>query len=362
MLINDLKPRVLRQRLLIDAAVARVFDRAWMVAGPEVKDFGAAFASYIGTAFCRGVANGTDALELALKALDVGENTPVATVANAGFYTSTALQAVGASPHYMDVETSHHLTTLAEVKRAVGAGVRVVVVTHLYGQAIPEIEEIAALCKQAKVGLIEDCAQAHGARVKGRRVGSFGDLGCFSFYPTKNLGALGDGGAVVTSRPELAERIERLSQYGWTTKYQVSHAGARNSRLDELQAAILLVFLPELDACNERRRTIANRYSEAIRHRDVQVPSQCGDESVAHLYVVRVNGRDALRDHLKSFGISTDIHYPIPDHRQPVFAGKFAQIQLPNTEQLATEIMTLPLYPEMSDSQVDEVIVAVNQW
>lgn len=362
MLINDLKPRISSKRSLINAAVARVFDRAWLVAGPEVSAFEAEFAKYINAGFCRGVANGTDALELALRALGATHDTPVATVANAGFYASTALLAIGASPYYMDVDPGNHLTTLGEVERALKAGVRVVVATHLYGLAIPDIEKIADLCRSAKVGLIEDCAQAHGAKINGKRVGGFGDIGCFSFYPTKNLGALGDGGAVVTSSSELAENISRLRQYGWTNKYQVLSPCSCNSRLDEVQAAILSVFLPDLDATNSRRRDIARRYSEAIRHQNVKVPRVHGEESVAHLYVVCVDGRDSLREHLKLCDIATDVHYPIPDHRQPVFGGKYAELYLPNTEQLAAEIMTLPLFPEMSDTDVDEVIARVNSW
>jgi dTDP-4-amino-4,6-dideoxygalactose transaminase len=249
-----------------------------------------------------------------------------------------------------------------EVERAITAGVKAVVVTHLYGLAAHEIREIAMLCKQKGVGLLEDCAQAHGAMIDGRRVGTFGDAASFSFYPTKNLGALGDGGAVITNNEEISEKVARLRQYGWTEKYRVEFAGACNSRLDEVQAAILSEFLPYLDAANARRRSIANRYSTQIEHFEVQTPGSMCEEYVAHLYVVRCKNRDSLRVHLRTQDIASDVHYPIPDYRQPVFGERFAQVRLANTERLTSEILTLPCYPEMTDAQVDQVIAGVNSW
>jgi dTDP-4-amino-4,6-dideoxygalactose transaminase len=308
------------------------------------------------------VANGTDAIELALKALGVKPGDQVATVANAGMYTTTALLAIGAEPLFMEVDLGSRNVTFEEVTNAINAGVKAVVVTHLYGLAVPESREIAALCKSRNVRLLEDCAQAHGAKVAGQRVGTFGDAATFSFYPTKNLGALGDGGAVVTNNPEIAEKVSRLRQYGWSSKYRVEHPGARNSRLDEIQAAILSVFLPDLDVSNERRRNIATHYSQAIHHPEVQVPPVYRDDYVAHLYVIQTTRRHDLRAHLQAFDIGTDIHYPIPDYRQPFFDNRYANIHLPNTERLSDEILTLPCYPEMTDDQVQEVIQAVNKW
>ena len=362
MLINDLSERIQGYRAKLKSAVGDVIDSGWLVLGPNVRQFEQAFARYLGAVHCITLANGTDAIELALKAVSVDRGDRVATVANAGMYTSTALLAIGAEPLYMDVDIDSRNVTLHEVRRAIDAGVKAVVVTHLYGLAVPEIPEIAALCKSRNVRLIEDCAQAHGAKVAGQRAGTFGDAASFSFYPTKNLGALGDGGAVVTNNPKIDEQVSRLRQYGWTSKYRVDHAGARNSRLDEMQAAILSVFLPDLDTANERRRSIATQYSQAIHHPDVQVPAVCGDDYVAHLYVIRTPRRDALRAHLKACDIGTDVHYPIPDYRQPVFGDRFANIRLPNTECLADEILTLPCYPEMGDAQVGQVIDAVNAW
>lgn len=362
MQINDLAARISAHEDQIKSAVGRVIDSGWLVLGPEVKKFEQAFANYLELAHCISVANGTEAIELGLKALGVRPGQRVATVANAGMYTTTALLAIGAEPFFMDVDPVSRNAPLAEVERALAAGVSAVVVTHLYGLAAPEIGAIAQRCARQGVPLLEDCAQAHGARVGGQRVGSFGDAASFSFYPTKNLGALGDGGAVVTPHAAIAQKVASLRQYGWTTKYQVADAGARNSRLDEMQAAVLSVFLPDLDRANDRRRAIASQYASLITHPAVDVPAPGGPEYVAHLYVVRSTGRDALRAHLRSRDIAAEVHYPIPDHRQPVFGDRFASLRLEHTERLSREILTLPCYPEMTDEQVRQVAAAVNAW
>jgi dTDP-4-amino-4,6-dideoxygalactose transaminase len=362
MLINDLSSRIRASEQAVHATISDVLASGWLVLGPNVKKFEASFAEYLGADYCIGLANGTDAIELALRALGVVSGDRVATVANAGMYTTTALLAISAEPFFLDVDLGTKNTTLNEVIRAINAEVTAVVVTHLYGLAAPEIRQIAEYCERKGVKLLEDCAQAHGAMVDGQCVGTFGDASSFSFYPTKNLGALGDGGAVVTNRADIAEQIARLRQYGWTDKYRVEFVGARNSRLDELQAAILTVFLPELDAHNSCRRAIAKRYSMQINHSDVILPESLGQEYVGHLYVIRASKRDSLRAHLRSIDIASDVHYPIPDHRQPIFGRQFSHVRLPNTEQLAAEILTLPCYPEMTEAQVEEVIAGVNSW
>lgn len=360
--INNLSARTRAYEIQLKAATNKLIDSGWYVLGPSVEGFEKSFADYLGVAHCISLGNGTDAIELALRALGVGAGDRVATVANAGMYTTTAVLAIGALPVFMDVDLDSKNVTLQEVNRAIDAGSKAIVVTHLYGLAVPEIEKISELCRNQNVRLIEDCAQAHGARVAGQHVGTFGDAASFSFYPTKNLGALGDGGAVVTHDKAIAGRVSRLRQYGWSAKYRVEMAGARNSRLDEIQAAILSVFLPDLDAANERRRSIATRYSRSICHPDILVPPVFGEEYVAHLYVIRVVRRNALKSHLQSFRIANDIHYPIPDHRQPVFADSFAYVNLPNTELLAQEILTVPCYPEMDNTDIDRVINAINSW
>lgn len=362
MKMNDLSVRVRMYEKQLNALISRVIKSGWFVLGSEVKAFEKSFADYLGIEHCISVANGTDAIELALRALGVERGDSVATVANSGMYTTTALLAIGAEPFFLDVDLASHNATLEEVDRALAAGVQAVVVTHLYGLAVPEIRLIAESCKRQGVPLLEDCAQAHGARVEGRCVGTFGDAASFSFYPTKNLGAFGDGGAVVTASRLVADKVERLRQYGWATKYRVEIEGARNSRLDEMQAAILSLFLQDLDSCNVRRREIASQYSAKIIHTGVLLPAQRADEYVAHLYVVRSARRDALCMHLHDQNIATDVHYPIPDYRQPIFGKKFELINLKNTECLVKEILTLPCYPEMTDMQVEHVVTAVNAW
>jgi len=362
MLINNLHAHVANHRATINEAINRVLDRSWFILGPEVGVFEQSFASYLGVSYCVTVANGTDALEIAFRALNIGTGDKIATVANAGMYTTTAIMAIGAIPIYMDVDLNTHVVTVDEVKKATKQGVKIVVVTHLYGQSVIEIEEIAAWCKASGVALVEDCAQAHGAMVNGKRVGGFGDAGCFSFYPTKNLGALGDGGAVVCRETVLAKKIGQLRQYGWSGKYNVELAGARNTRLDEMQAAILSEFLPYLDGWNVRRREIAARYSTEITHPSVVLPPTGKDDYVAHLYVICSPQRDALREHMRKRDIVTDIHYPIPDYRQPVFGRLYSSIRLSITERLAQEILTLPCYPEMTDADINIVVEAVNSF
>lgn len=360
--INELSRHINPLSSVIEQVFSRVIANGWFVLGPAVNTFEKEFAAYCGTEHCVTLANGTDALELGLRSLGVQRGDKVATVANAGFYTSTAALALGAEPLYMDVDLVTHVVTLSEVNRAINEGARAIVVTHLYGQAVLDIAEIAENCSAAGVALVEDCAQAHGAKVGNKLVGCFGDIGCFSFYPTKNLGALGDGGAVVCKDVALAKKLRQLRQYGWSAKYQVELAGACNSRLDEIQAAILTEFLPYLDGWNARRRGIATQYSTLIIHPEIYLPPVSGEDYVAHLYVIRSPHRDALREHLSNRKIASDIHYPIPDYRQPVFGGLYTNIHLANTEQLAQEILTLPCYPEMTHDDVNIVIDAVNTF
>lgn len=361
-LINSLTKHSKNYRLAIEKAISRVLDRGWFVLGPEVNKFEEDFAKYVGVERSVSLANGTDAIELSLRAVGVAEGDVVATVANAGMYTTTALNAIGAKPFFLDVDLTTKVTTLAECKRAIAAGVKAIVVTHLYGRALPEIKEIASLCKEMAIPLIEDCAQSHGAKIDGKMVGSFGDIASFSFYPTKNLGALGDGGAIATNNANLADTVARLRQYGWTSKYEVALTGASNSRLDEMQAAILLEFLPLLDSWNERRRQIAALYSQLIKNTSLELPEFSGEEYVAHLYVIRTNKPESLREHLKNNGVASEVHYPIPDYKQPVFGETYKSVSLVNTELLATSILTLPCYPEMTDEEVNTVAEAVNSW
>ena len=362
MLINDLSVRLTQNHDLITQTIGSVLSSGWIILGPKVTQFESEFASYIGAQHCVSLANGTDAIELGLKALGVNPKSKVATVANAGMYTTTALLAIGAQPVFMDVDSNTKNTNLQHVKHAVANGANAVVITHLYGLATPDIQEIAAFCQANSIPLLEDCAQAHGAKINGKTVGSFGDAASFSFYPTKNLGALGDGGAVVTNNAEIANTVKQLRQYGWSVKYHVDLAGARNSRLDEIQAALLSLFLPSLDSNNEKRRQIAKAYKEGITNPLVNLPVLGQENDVVHLYIVRSTNRDALKSHLKDLNIASDVHYPIPDHQQKILSPQFGHVQLPVTQQLATEVLTLPCYPEMTQEQIEMVIAGVNSW
>lgn len=358
--VTDLSRRMLKYREVIDEAIERVLDSSNYVLGREVESFEKLFAEYIGTEFCIGVANGTDAIELGLKALGIVSGDRVATVANAGNYASSAIYAIGAQPLYLDVEFASRNVAVNEVSRAIRIGVKAIVVTHLYGMAVNEIEEISKLCKEAGVGLLEDCAQAHGAEIAGRKVGSFGDVASFSFYPTKNLGALGDGGAVTTSNKAIATTLRQLRIYGWADKYQVSISGGRNSRLDEMQAAILNALLPSLDHDNQLRRDIALSYQSQIINPGVLLPTFVSKEYVGHLFVLSSPNREKFMYDLSSKGINTAIHYPIADHKQLINQVLFRDLELPVTEKLCSEVFTIPCFPEMSLSEINQTIIAVN--
>lgn len=340
--------------------IKRVIDRQWYVLGNEVSQFETEFADYIGVTDCIGVANGTDALELALRGLGVVAGDIVATVANAGFYSSTAIRQIGAIPLYVEIDEASLTMSSDSLAEMLPAKPKAVVVTHLYGR-LADMDALSALCQVTGIPVLEDCAQAHGAQRHGKMAGSFGAAACFSFYPTKNLGALGDGGAVVTNDAELAAKIRCLRQYGWTQKYHVGLAGGRNSRLDEIQAAILREKLPHLDAWNTSRRRIANHYTTAFIGLPLQTPGFAAEDFVAHLYPIRTQNRQLLCDFLRDKGVATDIHYPVADHLQPAYQLIHAQLlsKLPSTEAACQEIVSLPCYPGMTDAEVDQVIAAV---
>jgi aminotransferase EvaB len=360
--INDLGRHTLPIQAQLSAALDRVLASGWFVLGPEVSAFEQEFADYCGTTHCVSLANGTDALELALRALGIGAGKTVLTVGNAGMYSSVGILATGATPLYADIHPDTLLLDVAAVSRLLELQrVDAIIVTHLYGQ-LADIEAVLQLANARGIPVVEDCAQAHGALRGGKRAGSFGAIACFSFYPTKNLGALGDGGAITTSRKDLAERVKQFRQYGWGSKYSVTIAGGRNSRLDEIQAAILRVKLPLLDGWNKRRLAIATRYTQGIRNPRVVTPPLRGSDYVAHLYVVRTAERDALKQHLNDAGIPNDVHYPIPDYAQAAYREQFTATHLAVTARACAEVLTLPCFPEMSDGEVDTVIASVNAW
>jgi len=359
--INDLKRADAALMLKIAAAVQRVLTSGWYVLGPELEAFEQEFASYCGVPHCVGVANCTDALELALRAVEVAHGQEVATVANAGMYATTAILRADAVPLFIDVDPGDLNMSPGALRSAISSNTAAVVVTHLYGR-MASIEELVAIANSNGIPVIEDCAHSHGASRSGKPCGTWGAIGCFSFYPTKNLGALGDAGAVVTSDAALARRIRSLGQYGWTSKYRSTLAGGRNSRMDEIQAAALRAKLPWLDRWNARRREIAAQYSATLADSPVTLPPPAdGPDDVAHLYVIRSPHRDRIRESLCVQGIGTDIHYPVPDHLQESMRGvPFHPTALPVTERSAREILTLPCFPELTSAEVDEVARAVS--
>lgn len=345
----------------LNTPTQRVIASHWYVLGHEVASFEQEFAAYCGTSACVSLANGTDALELGLRTLDVGDGDPVMLAANAGFYGSTAVHAIGATPIYVDVDPKTLTMSVDAVRDALQrVKPKAMIVTHLYGQ-LADIESIVAMAGEAKIPVLEDCAQSHGATRGGQRAGSFGTIGCFSFYPTKNLGALGDGGAVVTHSAELDARLRQLRQYGWRTKYHVNVSGGRNSRLDEMQAAILREKLPHLDRWNAERRQIARRYNQAFSTLPLRCPASVDDDYVAHLYVLRLTGRDDFRAFLKEQGVTTDVHYPIPDHQQTAYTYP-AGSSLPVTEEACGQVVSLPCFPGMTDEEVEHVSHAVRLY
>lgn len=354
--INDLSRHNGPLDETLRAAIDRVLRSGYYILGPETRAFEQEFADYLGAASAVGVGNGTDALELALRALNVGPGDHVLTVANAGMYASTAIRAVGATPRYIDVDAGSMLLDASLLPDAVSAQTRAIIVTHLYGR-MADMEAVLAFARARRIPVIEDCAQAHGASRAGRRAGSWGDLAAFSFYPTKNLGALGDGGMIAVNNPSLIETVRALRQYGWSSKYQVTHRGGSNSRLDELQAAILRAKLPYLDTWNARRREIAAQYRAGLADCGWHLLPEAGAEDVAHLFVVRTSERDDVRAALGAAGVGTDIHYPVPDHWQAAYRGS-DEAALPVTEQICTQLFSLPCFPEMTD---DEVRFVVNE-
>lgn len=360
--VNSLQRHIAPLAERLAAASRQVIDSGHFVLGPHVQAFEQAFAAYCGVGHVVGVGNGTDALELSLRALGIEQGDRVAVVANAAMYGATAIVACGGTPVFVDIDPATHTMCPESLAAVIAAqAVKAVIVTHLYGR-LAAMDALVPLCRQHGIAIVEDCAQAHGAQDgSGRRAGAFGDIASFSFYPTKNLGALGDGGAVATSSEQLATRTRQLRQYGWSAKYTNTLAGGRNTRLDELQAALLLEMLPELDGWNARRRAIANRYASGIRNGLLDLPPTCGPEHVGHLYVIRCAQRDQVRAQLLAMGVQTDVHYPTPDYLQPSLAGKIDATPLPHTEADAASVMTLPCFPELTDAEADVVIDACNR-
>ncbi|MBT8365770.1 MAG: DegT/DnrJ/EryC1/StrS family aminotransferase [Deltaproteobacteria bacterium] len=363
-MIQCANPRMqyLARKKEIDEAVMRVLNGGWYILGEEVKAFEVEFAAYLGVAYGIGVGNGTEGLHLALAACGIGPGDEVITVSHTAVATVAAIEQAGAIPVLVDIDPDFYTIDPRRIATAVTAKTKGIVPVHLYGQPA-DLDPIMKIAAKYRLWVIEDCAQAPGAMYKGKRVGSYGDLACFSFYPTKNLGAIGDGGMVVTDQPELAQQVGLLREYGWAERC-VSHIAGVNSRLDEMQAAILRIKLPYLDQDNSARARIAAMYRARLSECDIILPT-CRQEArhVYHQYVVRAPRRDELQQHLKKLGIFALIHYPVPVHRQPAYRGRLAGSNgLPETERAAREVLSLPIYPELSEDDQEAVLEAVRKF
>lgn len=351
----------------LDAAMLRAMESGWYILGHEGEAFEAEFAAWLGVdQHAVGCANGTDALMLILRGMGIGEGATVVTVSHTAVATVAAIEMAGATPLLLDVDPDTYGMDPDELRAVLEdpppgiPPIRAVIPVHIYGQAV-DLMPIKAACEAAGVALIEDCAQCHGAMLDGRKLGTIGDAAAFSLYPTKNLGALGDGGILATRDAELAKRIGAIRQYGWVRRY-VSDLVGVNSRLDEVQAAVLRVKLQHLDAQNARRREIAAAYDAALAGTALTPPARrAGAEHVFHLYVLRHPQRDAIMAKLKAQGIGTGIHYPVPVHEQPAYAGRTAlgPAGCAETSRLAQEVFSLPMYPELTDEQVARVCLAL---
>ncbi len=362
LLTADPKAGYLAHRAEIRAAIDRVLADGRYILGPEVTAFEQEFADFHGGGHVLGVANGTEALELALRAAGVVAGDCVVTVANTASATAAAIQQVGARPVFVEIEADTMVMSPAALEAALAAPpgrVTAVVPVHLYGHpaAMPAIVELA---RRHGAKVIEDCAQAHGATVAGHKAGTWGDAAAYSFYPTKNLGALGDGGAVFTRDPGLAEQVRLLRQYGWRQRY-VSELPGRNSRLDELQAAVLRVKLRHLDAENAARRRLAARYLKLLADGPLRLPATAADaEPVWHQFAVRTPRRDALQAHLASHDIGCGVLYPVALHHQPAYADPARH--LPVTERACAEVLCLPVHPAVTTGDVDRVGEEILRW
>lgn len=358
--MNDLQRHARAIQSDLRKAFEDVLASGRFILGPQVERFESEFAAYCGVSHAVSVANGTDALELALLAADCGPGDDVVTVANAGGFATLAIGRTGARPVYADIDPDTLLMTPDSFLKAATSASKAVIVTHLYG-LMTNMHDLREVAKTRGIVVIEDAAQAHGAVLQGKKAGAWGALACFSFYPTKNLGALGDAGCVVTNDDSLAARLRSLRHYGWQGNRYHMHAFGRNSRMDELQAAVLSCMLPHLDGWNAKRRSVIRRYRESLESHGILFQQRCPDGAHAgYLCVVRVHKRKELMDMLSKQGIATDIHYPVADYAQPAVICRFgSQPGLPVTERVLPTILSLPCFPEMTEEEVERVITAV---
>jgi dTDP-4-amino-4,6-dideoxygalactose transaminase len=340
----------------VDRALHKVLGATTFVGGEEVALFESNFASYCGVKHAVGVANGTDALRLALKALDIGPGDEVITVAHTFIATAAAITMAGARPVFVDIDPDTYTIDVSQIESAITPQTKAIIPVHIYGQPA-DMGRILEIAQKRSLYVIEDAAQAHGAEYNGKRVGSVGDIGCFSFYPGKNLGAYGDGGAITTNNDQIAERIMLLRDHGRISKYEHAVVGF-NSRLDTVQAAVLNVKLRHLDKWNYQRQRAATWYNAMLSQMGIRTPPcRAGSTHVYHLYVIEMENREILQSRLKAAGISSGVHYPIPLHLQPALARLgYGTGDFPHSERAAQRIISLPIFPELTREQKHHVI------
>ncbi|MBM3749943.1 MAG: DegT/DnrJ/EryC1/StrS family aminotransferase [Acidimicrobiia bacterium] len=343
----------------IRAAIDRVIARGWYILGPELEAFEAEFAAASGATHAVGVGTGTDAIALTLRALGIGPGDEVVTSPLSAAYSALAIMMAGATPVFADLDPDRLTLDPARVEASITPRTSAILPVHLYGQPA-DMAALSAIATRHNLLIVEDACQAHLATAAGRPVGTIGSAGAFSFYPTKNLGALGDAGAIITSDASLAERLRRLRNGGQTTRYHHAEFGV-NTRLDDMQAAILRVRLPRLAGWTTRRRALATRYREALRGAPVTVPPERDPGHVYHLFPIRTTRRQAFQAHLRNQGIETLIHYPIPIPLQPALAG-IPGSRCPIAEQVCEEVCSLPLHPALTDAEADRIAAAVHAF
>jgi len=345
----------------IKEAIERVLDSGWYVLGQEVSKFEEEFANYNDIDHCIGVGSGTEALNIALQALEIGSGDEVITTSHTAVATASAIDLAGATPVFVDIEKDYYTIDPKLIDAAITNKTKAIIPVHIYGQPC-DMDPIIKIARSCNLKVIEDCAQAHGARYKSERVGTIGDIGCFSFYPTKNLGAIGDGGALLTCDKKIAEKIRLMREYGWEQRY-ISSLKGWNSRLDEIQAAVLRVKLMKLDTDNSRRVKLALQYNIGLKNLPLKTPNIREQiDHVYHLYVVKTKQRDNLKNHLYNNGISSTIQYPVPIHYQEYYRKKLGLISLPETQQAADQILSLPMYPELEENTQNDVIKVIKNF
>lgn len=356
----DFSRRLEKRRDKYSLALLEILESGKFILGGAVEAFEFEFSNYLGGGFCVGVANGSDGLEIAIAALRLEDGSLIGTVANAGGYASIGILKNRMTPIYMDVDIDSRNVKVSEVARVLDSGAKAIILTHLYGNLSKEIVEIIDLCRDRGVYVIEDSSQAHGARIKGKMAGRYGDLSVFSLYPTKNLGALGDAGIVVVNNPEFEAITRQLRTYGWSEKYNVTIPNGKNSRLDDFQAAVLSVNLKFLDQDNSARVDVARNYLSQIKNSKILLPTFDEESHVYHLFTILAGDRVGLMRHMKLQNIESAVHFPLPDYRQKGFSQ--LGINLANTEYLCSNILSVPCHPELDEESQARTVRVLNDF